>query len=332
LLGGELNGPADLAISGPAGPDSQDSHALAFAETEAYLAKAVASGVGAVLATVDAPPVEKPVIRVAKPRESFARFLEMCRKELPISTGIHPNAVVEPSAEVDPSASVGAFAVVEGNVKIGPGAKIYPFAYVGENSIVGRDAVIYPHAVLYRDVVIGDRTIVHSGAVLGADGFGFTWNGERQLKIPQIGGTLIGADSEIGACTTIDRAMMGSTRVGDDTKIDNLVQIGHNSVIGSHTVIAAQAGVSGSTVIGDRCTLAGQTATVHHITIGNDIILTGRAAASKDLTEPGPYRGAPAIPYGEELRLEAAYRRLPDVLKRLRDMEARLKKLEGGGS
>ena len=331
LLGGELSGPSDLTIHGPAGTDSEDGHALAFAESESFLAKAAASGVGAILATLDAPALAKPLIRVTKPRESFARFLELCRRELPIKTGVHPTAVVDPQAEIHAEACVGAYVVIEPFARVAKGAKIYPFAYIGESCSVGESAVIYPHAVLYRDVEIGDRTIVHSGAVLGADGFGFTWNGEKQLKIPQIGKTVIGSDSEIGACSTIDRAMMGATTIGDDTKIDNLVQIGHNSHIGSHTVIAAQAGVSGSTRIGDRCTLAGQTATVHHISIGDDITLTGRAAASKDLTEPGPYRGAPAIPYGEELRLEAAYRKLPALLKRVRELEQRLDKLETNG-
>ena len=328
ILGGELLGPPDLRVAGPGNADSDDPNALAFAESEAYLIKLAASKVGAVLTRPDFPTRLKPSILVSNPRESYAKFLELCRRELPIESGIHDRAVVSPQASVAESAFIGAYAVVERGASIGAGAKVYPFCYIGENCLIGDGTVVYPHAVLYRDVRVGARSVIHSGAVLGADGFGFTWNGSRQVKIPQVGTTRIGDDVEIGACSTIDRAMMGETSIGDGTKIDNQVQVAHNCRIGDHTVIASQAGISGSTVIGDRCTLAGQTATVDHITIGNDIILTGRAAASKDLDAPGAYRGAPARPYAEELRLEAAYRRLPDMLKRVRDLERRLKELE----
>jgi UDP-3-O-[3-hydroxymyristoyl] glucosamine N-acyltransferase len=328
LLGGELKGPADQVITGPANTDADNPNGLAFAESEEYLQKLGGVKTGAVLAKPEFADVAFPTIRVAQPKESFATFLELCRRELPLDTGVHEKAVVSAGALVDPSAMVGAFAVIERGAKIAKGARIYSFAYIGEDCEIGEEAVIYPHAVLYRDVEIGPRTIVHSGAVLGADGFGFKWNGVRQVKMPQIGRTVIGADAEIGACTTIDRAMMGETRVGDDTKIDNLVQIGHNSTVGSHTVIASQAGISGSSSVGDRCTLAGQTALVDHIQIGDDIILTGRTAASKSITVPGVYRGAPATPYAEELRLEAAYRRVPELLKKVRELERRLKELE----
>jgi UDP-3-O-[3-hydroxymyristoyl] glucosamine N-acyltransferase len=328
ILGGELFGPADLLITGPGNADSDDPHALVFAESEGYLKKLAGLRIGAVLTKPEFEGVETPSIRVPKPRESYALFLELCRRELPLEAGVHERAVVSAEASVDPDAMVGAFAVVERGATVEKGARIYPFAYVGEDCKVGEDAVIYPHAVLYRDVQVGARSVIHAGAVLGSDGFGYTWNGSRHVKIPQVGSTIIASDVEIGACTTIDRAMIGETRIGDGTKIDNQVQVGHNSHIGRHTVIASLAGISGSTIIGDRCTLAGQTATVDHIKIGDDVILTGRAAASKDLLTPGAYRGAPATPYAEELRLEAAYRRLPDLLKKVRDLERRLKELE----
>ncbi len=329
ILGGRVDGDPTVRITGPGGLDSADPGTLAFAESESYLRRVSDSQVGAVLVPLDSPPAGKPAIHVERPRVAFTRFLEMCRRELPLEAGVHPMAVIDPSAKIDPEARIGAYAVVERGASVARSARIYPFAYVGEDCEIGEGAVLYPHAVLYRDVSIGARTVIHSGAVLGADGFGFTWNGQRQVKVPQVGGVRIGPDAEIGGCTTVDRAMMGETVIGQGTKIDNLVQIGHNSRVGEHTVIAGQAGISGSTTIGDRCTLAGQTATVDHIKIGNDIILTGRAAASKDLTEPGAYRGAPAVPYAEELRMEAAYRRLPDLLKRVRDLERRLADLEG---
>ena len=188
-----------------------------------------------------------------------------------------------------------------------------------------------PSAILVQDVTIGPGTIVHSGAVLGADGFGFVWDGKKQIKIPQVGSVLLGADVEIGANSTIDRATSGETVIADDVKIDDLVHVGHNSRIGAHTVLAGQVGVSGSVTIGERVVAGGQVAIADHVTICDDVVLAGRTGLMSDLSEPGEYFGVPPTPIKQALRLLALQRKLPEMLDRIKKLEAELEKLKSGG-
>ena len=225
LFDGDLVGPSDLVVSRPIPVDGSHPQGLTFAESDDYLRQAAMGGAAAILAPRGANPVGKPTIFVDKPREAFGRFLGMVSRPLPLSTGIHPSAVVSPEATVATSAQIGPFAVIERGAVIGERCRIFPFAYVGENCRVGDETVLYPHSVLYQDVTIGARGIVHSGGVIGADGFGFAWTGERQQKIPQVGGVILGDDVEIGANSSVDRATAGDTVLGDDVKLDNLVQM-----------------------------------------------------------------------------------------------------------
>ncbi len=326
LLGGTLDGPAEHRVLRPAPADEDDPHGLAFAEGS-YVEKAMASGVGAVILPPDVDST-KPTIRHPRPRQAFGRFLGLNDRPLPLAEGVSPQASVSPLAQIDPTARIGAFAVVEAGATVGPGARIYSFAYVGEACAVEERATILPHAVLVKNVTVGPRSIVHSGAVLGADGFGFVWDGTRQHKIPQVGGVEIGADTEIGANTTIDRATAGRTRIGDDVKLDNLIQIGHNTRIGAHTVMASQVGVAGSATIGERCTFAGQSGVADHTTVGNDIQVGGQSGVSKSILEAGPYWGFPARPALIEMRTQSLLRKLPELMKRLMRMEKRIEELE----
>lgn len=326
-LGGTLDGPGDHRVLRPAPAEENDPDGLAFGEG-VYVEKALASGVGAAIVPPDAPASEKPLIRHPHPRMAFGRFLGMASRPLPLAEGISPEAWVSPLAQIDPSARVGAFAVVEAGATVGPSARVYPFAYVGESCAVGEGAILYPHAVLVQDVAVGPRSIVHSGAVLGADGFGFAWDGKRRIKIPQVGRVELGSDVEIGANTTVDRATAGATRVHEGVKLDNLVQIGHNTSIGAHTVVASGAGIAGSTTIGDRCTLAGQVGMADHITIAADVMLGGKSGVTKSISAPGRYLGFPAQPAIDELRTQAALRRLPLLLDRIKELERRIAELE----
>jgi UDP-3-O-[3-hydroxymyristoyl] glucosamine N-acyltransferase len=199
---------------------------------------------------------------------------------------------------------------------------------VGENCVLGAGTTIYPHAVLYQDVKLGERCVVHAGAVIGADGFGYAWDGHKQRKVPQIGGVSIGDDVEIGANTCIDRATCGETVLGDDTKIDNLVQLGHNVAIGSHTVIAAMSGVGGSTKLGDNVTIAGHNAISDHIEIGDGVVLGGRSAAFQDLTEPGQYLGFPPYPVATTMRILALQGKLPELFRRIKQLEDELEAIK----
>lgn len=328
-LGGTVDGPADYRIIRAVPAESDDPEGLAFAEGK-YVEKALASGVGAVIVPLNTPVSEKPLIRHPQPRAAFGGFLAMVSRPLPIEEGVHSQAWVSPSAEIDPTARIGAFSVVEAGAKVGAYARIYPFAYVGEGCTVGERAVIYPHAVLVQDVSVGARSIIHPGAVLGADGFGFIWDGRRQVKIPQVGGVVLGDGVEIGANSGVDRATMGQTIVEEGVKIDNLVQVGHNTRIGKHTVIASQTGISGSTTIGERCVFAGQAGTSDHITVVDDVTVGGKAGVSKNILEPGQYLGFPARPVIEEMRSQSLLRKLPDLMKRIASLEKRIEELEGG--
>lgn len=327
LLSGEPDGPATLRIVGPAPAGSGGADTLTFAGDEKHLALAEGSEVGAVLVPKGFTST-KPVIRVESPKAAFGKFLALVARPLPIEVGVHPTAVVHPSASISPTASVGAYAVIECHAVIGDRCRVYPFCFVGESCVLAEDSVLFPHAVLYQDVSIGVRSIVHAGAVLGADGFGFVWDGERHQKVPQVGAVVIGPDSEIGAASTIDRATIGATEVGADVKIDNLVQVGHNTRVGNHTVVASGSGISGSCEIGERVTLAGMVGIGDHVRIADGVIIGARSATTIDVPDPGIYVGFPLRPLAHDRRLMVHYGRLPDMAKKLKDLEQRLAELE----
>lgn len=327
MLKGELGGPADLRVERPATADSSDPKGLAFCESEEYLAIAEQSGVGAILIGRDATS-KKPHVKVDQPRMAFGMLLALSARPLPIELGIHATAIISADAHVDESASIGPYVVVERGARIEAGARIHPFCYIGENCSVGESSTLYPGVTLYQDVLIGARSIVHSNAVLGADGFGFVWDGKRRVKIPQVGRVLIGDDVEIGAGTTVDRATAGETMIGSGTKLDNMVQVGHNCRIGADGVIAAQTGISGSCIIGDRFVAGGQCGLSDHARIADDVVFAGRTATSQTIDQAGTYFGVPARPAYEGLRSFLLQPKLPEMHARIRKLEKRLEELE----
>jgi UDP-3-O-[3-hydroxymyristoyl] glucosamine N-acyltransferase len=329
VVNGELHGPADQLVTRPVPADSNDPDGITFASNAKYLERAEKSEVGAILVSNGFRPSKKPFIVVPDSRIAFGRLLGLWKKPLPLPEGIHPTAVVDALARVDAGASVGAYAVIERGAVVAKGAKVYPFAYIGEDCHVGSDCIVYPHAVLYQGVKLGNRTIVHAGAVLGADGFGFEWDGTQHTKVPQIGIVETGEGVEIGANTCVDRATAGTTSIADGVKLDNLVQVGHNVTIGKHTVIAAQTGLSGSTDIGERVTMGGSVATSHHVQIADDVLLGGRTGVTSDIDEPGEYWGTPARPMLEAMRASLLVYKLPELAARIRELEKRLEELEG---
>ncbi|HXH60188.1 MAG TPA: UDP-3-O-(3-hydroxymyristoyl)glucosamine N-acyltransferase [Fimbriimonadaceae bacterium] len=329
LLGGELRGDPSLRVERavPAGTD--DLRGVTFAESEKFLTLSLSKPIGAVLVKRGTGAQSRPTIEVDSPRSAFGFLLSRLVRPLPVEPGIHPSAVVSPEASVDQTASVGAYAVVEQGASVGPRCRIYAFAYIGDGCRVGADSAVYPHAVLYQDVRIGERCVVNAGAVIGADGFGFVWDGKKQAKVPQVGGVVIGDDVEIGANACIDRATCGETVVSDGTKIDNLVQIGHNVSVGEDTVIAAQVGVSGSSRVGSRVTMGGQVAVSDHVAIGDDVVLGGRSGAFQDVVEPGQYFGLPPVSVISAMRLMALQQRLPEIFGRIKKLEVEIEELRG---
>lgn len=330
ILKGELHGPTDMAIARPVAADSDDPLGIAFCESDEYLAKAEQHGVGALILKHGSDST-KPFIAVDSPRASFGMLLALSVRPLPINSGIHETALVSDEATVHETACIGPYVVVEKGAVIAAGVRIYPFCYVGENCEIGESSILYPNVTLYQDVEIGARAIVHSSAVLGADGFGFVWDGKRRVKVPQVGRVVLGDDVEVGAATTIDRATAGETSVGRGTKLDNLVQVGHNCRIGEDGVIAGQSGISGSCVIGDRFVMGGQGGLSDHANITDDVVFAGRTATSQDITESGAYFGVPAGKASEMLRAFVLQPKLPEMFSRLRKLEKRLAELEKKG-
>jgi UDP-3-O-[3-hydroxymyristoyl] glucosamine N-acyltransferase len=324
---GQVCGDESIEIEGITGIDEAGPSDLTFAVLP-HLDRAAASGAAAVIIPQTEEFTAKPAIRVANPRVAFTRLLNLFNPPPPVVAGVHPTAVVGSNVTIGNNVSVMAQVFIGDDVVIGDGTTIYPQAYLGNGTIVGQDCLIHPRVTLREKTQLGDRVIIQSGAVLGGDGFGYVTVDGEHLKVPQVGNVVIENDVEIGANTAIDRATTGSTIVKRGTKIDNLVHLAHNDVIGEHCFIVAQTGISGSVTVGDRVTLAGQTGTAGHIKIGANSVFIGRAGITKDTPENYFGAGTPARPHQEWLREQIALHKLPETMKKIRNMEKRLIELE----
>lgn len=327
VIGAELRGPADLLIRRPVPAGSDDPEGITFVTNEKYLAKALDSSVGVILVPHEFPALERPTLGVLNPRAAFGVVLALFERPARVASGIHPTAVVSPSAVIHPDAGIGAYAVIEDEVVIDTGAQVFPFAYVGTRCSLAAGAKVMPHAVLVQDVSVGPNSIIHSGAVVGGDGFGFAWTGNEHVKVPQVGQVLIGENVEIGANSCIDRATCGETVISNGVKIDNQVQVAHNVELGEHTVLAAQVGIAGSTTVGRRVMMGGQVGVKDHLLIGDDAQFGGGSIVLSD-AEAGEYLGYPAAPSRLALRSMLATTKLPDLMKRIREIEKELEELK----
>jgi len=327
-LGCRLEGDGGLEVSAVRGLEDAGPRDLSFVLHDRYLPRLQASAAGAVILAEGWPPVDRPALRTSNPMLAFARALTLLHPLPAPARGIHPTAVVASDARVASDASVGPLSVLGPGVEVGAGTMLDAHVTVGTGVRIGKDCRIFPQVVLREGVWLGDRVIVHSGAVLGADGFGFARDGQRYVKVPQIGRVVIEDDVEIGANVAIDRATLGETRIGRGTKIDNLVQIAHNVHIGADTVIAGQSGISGSSRLGSRVTLAGQVGVVDHVEVGDDVIVGAQSGVTKDIPAGSVVLGSPAVPHGEFKRRVAAVARLPELRKLVRALEERLASLE----
>ena len=291
---------------------------------EPHIDEARNSKASAVLLPLDVGEFPLPSVLVADPKAAFAKLLEVFTPKLKIKAGVSDKAHIGENVKIGENVSIMPFAVVDDNVQIADNVVIYPHVYIGQFASVDKDTVIYPNVTIREYCKVGARCIVHPSAVIGSDGFGFTTSNGIHTKVPQVGNVIIEDDVEIGAHVGIDRAAMGSTIIGKGTKIDNLVHIGHNCKIGKNCLIVAQTGLSGSTIVGDNVTFGGQVGTSGHLTIGSNSVFAARTGISKSMPEGSFCAGFPIQPHAEWLKTQAAMRQLPEIIKKVRNLEKML--------
>jgi UDP-3-O-[3-hydroxymyristoyl] glucosamine N-acyltransferase len=327
-LGATLEGDAATIVSGVATLEDAGPDHIAFVTDRRHRAAALVSRAGAFLAADDVGGLPGPILHCRAPRLALIDRLGLFHPRGPPLPGVHRSAVVASDARVAASASIGALAVVESGAIVGEGVRVHPLVYVGRGVEIGDGSMLYPHVVVGEGVRLGRRVVVHPGAVIGADGFGFAFDGARHRKIPQVGGVVVEDDVEIGANTTVDRATLGQTVVRRGTKIDNLVQIGHNTEIGEHSLIAAQTGIAGSCRIGRGVVLGGQVGVGDHVSIGDAAMLGSQSGVMGDVAAGEKLTGTYGRPIAQALRIWAAQAQLPDLLHQVRSLERRLAHLE----
>lgn len=322
-------GATSATVTGIAALASAAAGDLSFLGNVKYKAEVAATKASVVLLPPDyagEPQADQLFLIVDNPSVALARICARIEALLwpKPAPGVHPSASVAPDAKVAPSATVGPLCVIESGAEIGERAHLQAQVFVGRGATVGEDCWLQPGAVLATECVLGKRVRLFPGVVIGSDGFGYEFVRGRHEKVPQVGIVSVGDDVEIGANTTIDRARFSRTSIGEGTKIDNLVQIGHNVVVGRHCLICAQAGISGSTTLEDYVVLGGQVGLAGHITIGKGVKFGGQAGIASDV-EPGQVmNGSPALPIQIERRLTVLYRRLPELFKRVGELEEQL--------
>jgi UDP-3-O-[3-hydroxymyristoyl] glucosamine N-acyltransferase len=322
-ISARLEGPGDLLVTGVAPIEEAGPGQVSFIAQGKYNAAAKASKATAIIAKEAIPGATSAFLLAANPYYSYACAVELFHPPYRPDAGISPKAEIHPTATIREGVSIAAFVSVgEGSV-VGAGTILFPGVAIGRNVRIGSDCRIYPNAVVYDDVVVGDRAILHAGCVLGSDGFGFAPTPSGFKKIPQVGTVELGDDVEIGANTTVDRAALGVTRIGRGTKLDNLVQVGHNVVIGADTVIASQAGIAGSCKVGNRVMIGGQAGLSGHLEIEDGIMLGAKCGVPDSLkaSTSKVWSGIPVMPHGTWLRMVTLLPRLPELFKRVSHLE-----------
>ncbi len=331
LLGATLEGDETVAVRGVAGLQDAEADELSFCALTEYRALVAGTAAAAVIVGRDFTVPEGTrsdlaLMRVDNPYLAVATAVSHFVPESAAAETIHPSASIAASAALGEGVSVGPRAVIGENCVIGAHSRVGAGCVLADGTRVGRDACLYPNVTVYPSVTLGDRVIVHAGVVLGADGFGYATEGGRHLKIPQVGGVEIGDDVEIGANACIDRGALGVTRVERGTKIDNLVQIGHNCVVGPDSILCGQVGLGGSAIIGSGVMIGGQAGVRGHIKIGDGVMIAGGSGVTGSVAAGEVVAGYPQMEVARWRRAMAAVKALPDVLRRLRRLESIVRK------
>jgi UDP-3-O-[3-hydroxymyristoyl] glucosamine N-acyltransferase len=329
IVSGEIIGDPEKEITGVSGIRQAKAGDITFVSSGKYIKYLAGSKASCAIVKDVIPDLTMPQIRVANPHYAFARALE-CLYPKPIhAAGISSQAFVASSSSIGKDVSIYPLAYVSENAVIGEGSVLMPGTFVGNGTTIGRQCLLYPNVTVREGVTLGDRVILHSGTVIGSDGFGYVFEGGEHYKIPQVGGVIIEDDVEIGSNVSVDRATTGNTIIRKGTKIDNLVQIAHNVVIGQKSLIVAQVGIAGSTEIGDFVIMGGQSAAADHSTIESGTMLAAQSGIKGNVAK-GVYAGSPAIPHAIWLRAQALFAKLPEMNKKIRDLEEKISRLEKG--
>lgn len=328
ILNARLEGNPDTKVKKLAKIEEADRDSFCFLANPKYFHYAQTASAGILLCDEKLeynPANISAVLRVTDPYAAFQKLMELYSAMLNTekTAGIDAHSVIGKGSTHDDNLYLGAFSYVGENVRIGKNVRIYPNCFIGDNAEVGDNTTLYANVSVYHNCKIGNNCIIHSGAVIGSDGFGFAPQEDGSYKkIPQTGNVVIGHEVEIGANTCIDRAVIGSTVIGNGVKLDNLIQVAHNVELGDNTAIAAQAGISGSSKLGKNMMVGGQAGITGHLTIADGVKVQAKAAVINDITEKGKgVSGVPAIDAREHYRLLAAMKQLPDLLKRVKELE-----------
>jgi UDP-3-O-[3-hydroxymyristoyl] glucosamine N-acyltransferase len=327
-VGGTVVGDGEIEISGVAAVEEAQPGEITFVANPKYLKKLDQTRAAAVIVSPETPQTDKPLLNVTNPRLAYAKILTLFSRKAYQAKGIDPNAWISSTTQLGCDLTIYPFVYIGDRCRIGDRVILYPGVYVGEDSSIGEESVLYPNVSIYPRTVIGKRVVLHSGVVVGSDGFGYVKEGTKNVKIPQVGTVEIEDEVEIGANTTVDRAALGKTIIRKGVKIDNLVQVAHNVVIGEDSILAAQAGISGSTKVGSNVTLAGQVGVLDHIEIGDNVVVIAQSGVMNDLPANQAYTGTPCLPHRDYLHIAAVFPKLPEIRKTLIQLEKRLKRIE----
>jgi len=334
FLNGEVFGNPEVKVSGLSKIEHGEQGTLSFLANPKYTEFIYTTNASIVIVSNTFIPdqeIKATLVKVDDAYGSFAKLLEIYDQYRQSSlTGISSLAFIHPTAKIGDDVYIGEFTVVSANAVIGNGAKIYPQVFLGDGASVGDESILNPGVKIYHACKIGKRCILHAGVVIGSDGFGFAQQeGVDYKKVPQIGNVILEDNVELGANTTVDRATLGSTIIRKGVKLDNLVQIAHNVIIGENTVMAAQSGISGSSSVGRNCQIAGQVGITGHLSIPDNVKIAGQSGVSNSLTKDGAIlMGSPAFDISQYRRSYVGFKRLPDMMKRLDLLEKKLKELE----
>ena len=325
---GTVVGDGEIEISGVAAIEEAREGEITFIATPKNLRKLRDTNASAIVVSKEVTQANKPLLCVTHPQLAFAKILTLFFEKPYQPKGVDSHAWISPTAKLGKDLTLYPFVYVGDRCSIGDRVTLYPGVYVGEDSVIGEDSILYSHVSIYSGTVIGKRVMLHSGVVVGGDGFGYVKEGKRNVKIPQVGKVEIEDDVEIGSNTSIDRGALGNTIIRKGVKIDNLVQVAHNVVIGEDSIIVAQVGISGSTKIGSNVTLAGQVGVAGHLQIGDNVMVGAQSGVGKDLSPNQAYSGSPTIPHRDWLKMVMTTPRVPEMRKTLMEIEKRLTKIE----